>query len=62
MLRNQIKEGRKFTADDMGAIQQDVIDVIARKMAPLMTDIAQGIKATLSKDVRLDVEMMTALF
>ena len=42
-------------------MQQDVVDVISRKMAPIMTDIAQSVKDQVSKDQRMDVEVVTSI-
>lgn len=45
----------------MGRIQQDVTDVISRRMAPVITDMAQNIKSQLTQEERVDVEKVTAL-
>ena len=42
-------------------IMQDVIDVIARQITPKLTDMAQSVKNDLSKEERMDIEMVTAI-
>lgn len=39
ILRQGIESGKKFTLAEMGAIQQDVVDVIARRVTPKIVDI-----------------------
>ena len=36
MIEEGIKVGKKFTHEDMSAIQQDFTDVFARDMTPLL--------------------------
>lgn len=43
VLREKIASGKKITLADMGALQQDVHDVFARKMVPLVIKITRDI-------------------
>lgn len=48
ILREGIAAGKKFTIEDMGAIQQDVVDVIARRMNPLIIEIIEEAQSFMS--------------
>jgi len=50
LIKEGIAAGRKFTAEDMIAIQQDTVDVFARRMVPTVTKIAEFAKAELTKE------------
>ena len=39
MMRDAIKSGKKMTATDMIAMQQDVMDIHARRTAPKIYDV-----------------------
>jgi penicillin amidase len=48
MINNKIKSGEKFKLADLGEIQQDVTDVYAREMAPMIVQIARSMLDELS--------------
>ena len=50
VLREGIASGKKFTLADMGALQQDVVDVVARRMTPKIVEIAQTVSPTLTEE------------
>ena len=58
VLRDGIANGRKFTLEDMGAIQQDVVDVVARRMAPKIASISQDVSHHLTKEQKNQLEEM----
>ena len=39
MIRDRIEHDEKFIVEDMTEIQQDLVDVYARELAPLLTKI-----------------------
>lgn len=41
MIEDGIKAGKKFTIEDMSDMQQDVVDIQAKRMVPLMNKIAK---------------------
>lgn len=45
LLRQGVASGKKFTLDDMGAIQQDVVDVYARQVTPMIVTIVEEVMA-----------------
>ena len=60
ILREGVAAGKKFTLEDLGAIQQDVIDVVARRMTPKIVEIAQRTQLA-SPQERQQLEEMLAL-
>lgn len=50
LLRDGIASGKKFTLADMGAIQQDVVDVVARRVTPKIVEISQSAAQELSAE------------
>ena len=44
ILREGIASGKKFKLEDLAAIQQDVTDVVARRMMPFILDMAKDEK------------------
>ena len=43
ILREGVASGKKFTLDDMGAMQQDITDVVARRVAPKIVSISEEV-------------------
>ena len=58
MIEESISAGKKFTHEDMAAIQQDFTDVFARDMTPRLISIAEGLKSELSAKQASDFETM----
>ena len=59
ILRAGIESGQKFTLADMGAIQQDVVDIIvARRMTPKIILISQEVLHHLTKEQRSSLQEM----
>ena len=50
MISEGINSGKKLTLADMGAIQQDVVDVFARDLTPKIVDIIRGHKDELTSN------------
>ena len=49
ILREGTTSGKKFTLASVGAIQQDVIDVIARRVTPKIVEITSDVEHLLSE-------------
>ena len=49
MLKEWTTSGRKISLEDLGAVQQDVTDVIARRMTPLILSISKEVSHQLSE-------------
>lgn len=56
LIREGIESGKKFTPQDMIAIQQDTVDVFARNMRPTVVQLAELMKTELSKEQQMDLE------
>ena len=61
MIEEGIYADKKFTVDDMVDMQQDVIDIVARKQVPSMIKAANSVKAELTPDEREDLATMISL-
>ena len=58
IISSGIASGKKFTLEDMGAIQQDVVDIVARRMNPKIIDITQEVLHHLNDAQKKDLEEM----
>ena len=58
VLREKISSGKKLVLSDMSALQQDVIDIIARRITPRIIKIASEVTQYLSKDQNVSLEEM----
>ena len=52
MLKELTTSGKKVTLADLGKIQQDVTDVIARRMTPVIFDLAKSVDKALAPHQR----------
>lgn len=50
VLRGMINSGQKISFEDMIALQQDVHDINARLLKPLIIELASAIKHELTSD------------
>mmetsp|Transcript_10709 Transcript_10709/g.13346 ORF Transcript_10709/g.13346 Transcript_10709/m.13346 type:complete len:109 (+) Transcript_10709:1708-2034(+) len=52
ILKTATENGKKLSLADLGAIQQDVTDVIARRMTPIVLKLAAEVDHHLTKEQR----------
>lgn len=50
LIREGIKDGKKFSAQDMIDFQLDTVDVFARNMLPTVVKLAESMRSELSLD------------
>ena len=58
MIKTQIDSEKKFTAEDMIQIMHDDTDVIARRVAPKLIEMAKSVSDELSKEERMKMNEM----
>ena len=61
MIEEGIAAGKKFTIEDMGAMQQDVLDVMARRQVPNLVKIAGSVKKELNKKQADDLDFILSI-
>ena len=61
MLREGIESGKKFTLKDMGDIQQDVVDVVARRMTPMVISICSDVRHHLTSEQKVKIDEMVSI-
>ena len=61
MIEEGIAAGKKFSIEDMGAMQQDVVDVMARRQVPNLIKIAVSIKTELNAKQREDLDFILSI-
>ena len=58
LISEQIASGKKFTLNDVQAIQQDVIDVVARRITPQIVQITEEVTHHLTQQQKQDLNEM----
>ena len=58
LISNHIVSGHKITLDDMRAIQEDVVDVSSRELAPIMVQLARTSRDDLSAEEQKSLDLM----
>jgi penicillin G amidase len=61
MIQEQIASGKKFTPADMARIQQDVHDIISRRMTPVILDLAKQVREDFSPEEQKDLDQMMSI-
>ena len=49
VLRQKIASGKKITLREMGELQQDVVDVFARKISPMLIEMAREVLPSMTE-------------
>ena len=50
MIEEGIAAGKKFTVEDMSRMQLDIVDVVAKRVAPKLIKIAKSMKSELTEE------------
>ena len=61
MIEEKINNNEKMTAKDMSNMQQDVLDVMARRQMPILAGLARQVKEELPTGLRSDLEEMLSI-
>lgn len=56
IIREGIEAGKKFTPEDMIAIQSDTVDVFARNQVPTVVALAESMRSELDKEQQMNLE------
>ena len=62
LIREGIKDGKKFTPEDMIAYQQDSVDVFARNMLPNVVQLCETTQRDLTKDQQEDLHVALSYY